>query len=234
MDGRGCGRIGRLARRFRLAPLAVPGIEMRHALPSPRKFLVLGVCWWSGFFVMSVELLAGRGLAPDFGNSIYVWGSVIFVFMLALSLGYLAGGRLSGAVRRGRALGWLLIAAALSLVPVVTLGDAVLDAIFDHVRDPRYGSLLGAALLYSLPTAISGAVSPVAIRLLVTELDATGRSAGTLYFVSTFGSAAGTIVTSFYLVLLAGVDHILLGLGAVSLAVGTTAILFGGGPHAGE
>ena len=42
---------------------------------------------------MAVELLGGRLLAPTFGSSIYVWGAIITVFMLALSLGYLAGGR---------------------------------------------------------------------------------------------------------------------------------------------
>ena len=38
------------------------------------------------------------------------------------------------------------------------------------------------------------------------SLHASGRSAGSLYFVSTFGSAAGTLVTSFYLVLLFEVE----------------------------
>ena len=59
---------------------------MRTAL----EYVIAG---WSGFFVMAVELLGGRLLAPTFGSSIYVWGAIITVFMLALSLGYLAGGR---------------------------------------------------------------------------------------------------------------------------------------------
>ena len=48
-----------------------------------------------GFVIMSLELLGGRVLAPYFGSSIYVWGSIITVFMLSLALGYLFGGRLS-------------------------------------------------------------------------------------------------------------------------------------------
>ncbi len=36
---------------------------------------------------MLVELLGGRLISPFFGSSIYVWGSVIFVFMLGLALG---------------------------------------------------------------------------------------------------------------------------------------------------
>ena len=46
-----------------------------------------------GFVIMSLELLGGRVLAPYFGSSIYVWGSIITVFMLSLALGYLFGGR---------------------------------------------------------------------------------------------------------------------------------------------
>ena len=34
-------------------------------------------------------------MAPYFGSSIYVWGSIITIFMLSLSLGYLFGGKLS-------------------------------------------------------------------------------------------------------------------------------------------
>ena len=48
------------------------------------RFLVFLIAGWSGFFVMAVELLGGRVLAPSFGNSIYVWGGVITMFMLCL------------------------------------------------------------------------------------------------------------------------------------------------------
>jgi len=49
----------------------------------------------AGFIIMAIELLGGRILAPYFGSSIYVWGSIITVFMLSLSIGYLCGGKLS-------------------------------------------------------------------------------------------------------------------------------------------
>ncbi|HEX7113970.1 MAG TPA: hypothetical protein VF193_02460, partial [Steroidobacter sp.] len=50
-----------------------------------------------------------------------------------------------------------------------------------------------------------------------------GRHAGQLYFVSTFGSAAGTLLTSFYLVLIMEVNHILLSLMLVSGVLGALA-----------
>jgi len=191
-----------------------------------RTVLVFVLAGWSGFFVMAVELLSGRLLAPSFGNSIYVWGGVITVFMVALSVGYLLGGHYSMFSPTLRRLGGLLIAAGIATLPVVAFGDQALDWVFDHVNDPRYGSLLASSMLFFVPTAISGMVSPYAIRLLVTQLNVTGKSAGSVYFVSTFGSATGTILTSFYLVLLLEVNQILFAMMATSTGLGLLPLLF--------
>jgi len=189
------------------------------------RFLIYLVAGWSGYYVMAIELLSGRILAPNFGNSIYVWGGIITVFMMALSVGYLAGGQFSTRAPNRAKLGGLLLAAALATLPVVTFGNAVLDALFERVHDPRYASLLASTTLFFVPTAISGMVSPYAVRLLATSLSATGRSAGSLYFVSTFGSAAGTILTSFYMVLWFEIDQIFVGMMAASAVIGGVAIL---------
>jgi hypothetical protein len=185
-------------------------------------YLVAG---WSGFFVMSFELLGGRVLAPYFGSSIYVWGAIIGVFMLALSLGYLLGGRASLRSPTQRRLGVILLAAAVTTLPVLVCADPVLDWLSAAGFDPRLGSLAGATSLFFLPTMISGMISPYAIRLAVPERMSAGHQAGKLYFVSTFGSAAGTLLTSFYLVLYLEVNQILLLLAGVSLAVALVAIV---------
>jgi len=191
-----------------------------------RRFAIFAIAAWSGYYVMAVELLSGRILAPSFGNSIYVWGGIITVFMLALSLGYLLGGQLSLFTPTLRRMGLVLIAAALASLPIVLLGDRVLDWIFEHIQDPRYASLVASSLLFFVPTAISGMVSPYAVRLLATTVASTGRSAGVLYFVSTFGSAAGTILTSFYMVLWFEVNQIFVGMIVVSFLLGLAALPF--------
>lgn len=185
-------------------------------------YLIAG---WSGFFVMAIELLSGRLLAPYFGGSIYVWGAIITVFMLALSLGYLWGGRASLHAPSLKRLALILLAAAVTTLPVLLLGDSLLERLSALVSDPRFGSLVAAALLFFLPTCISGMVSPYAVRLLVADRASAGHLAGKLYFVSTFGSAAGTILTSFYLVLYLEVNQILLLLLAISAVVGMIAWL---------
>ena len=150
---------------------------------------------------MSLELLGGRVLAPYFGGSIYVWGSIITVFMLALSAGYLLGGYLSLKRPNLHKLGFILLGAGVLVCPLVLIAEPAMVWIFDRVEDPRYGSLLASMVLFMPPTIILGMISPYAVRLLVKTTEESGRVAGTLYFVSTFGSALGTLGTSFYFVL---------------------------------
>jgi len=181
-----------------------------------RTAVCLAVAFWSGFFVMGVELLGGRILAPNFGSSIYVWGALITVFMLALSLGYLAGGRWSQHRPTLKRLALLLAAAALTALPVLPLSGAVLEELAFTIPDPRFGSLTASTLLFFVPTFFCGMISPYCVRLMVDAKESAGKRAGLLYFVSTFGSAAGTIMTSFYFVLWFEVNAILIGLIAIS------------------
>ena len=187
---------------------------------------------WSGFFVMGVELLGGRLMAPYFGSSIFVWGALIAVFMTALALGYLIGGQLSLRSPSLRGLGLLLIAEALLALPVILFADPVFDALSFSIEDPRYGSLLAALLMFSAPTVFSGMVSPYAVRLLIDNIERSGQSAGRLYFASTLGSAGGTILTTFYLVLLFEIDTIIVGLIAISFAIGAWLFMTGRGRRA--
>jgi len=62
-------------------------------------------------------------------------------------------------------------------------------------------------------------VSPYAVRLLVHEQRLSGQRAGQLYFISTFGSAAGTIATAFYLVLYLEINEIIWAMVAISAAL---------------
>jgi hypothetical protein len=189
-------------------------------MKTAATILSYAIATWSGFFVMAIELLGARLLAPTFGSSIYVWGALITVFMLALSIGYLAGGRYSMRKPTHRKLGMILALAAVTALPAVAWSESLLEVISIAVPDPRYGSLLAATALFLVPTALSGMVSPYAVRLMVQESASAGRHAGQLYFASTFGSATGTLLTSFYLVLWLEVNQILLSMILVSGLLG--------------
>ena len=187
--------------------------------------LVLTMAFSSGFIIMSVELLGGRIMAPYFGSSIYVWGSIITVFMLSLSIGYLVGGRLSLHKPNLQKYGLFYIFAALMLTPTIMLDDNMMDWVFVRYEDPRYGSLLASAFLFFIPTVLLGMIAPYSVRLLVETATESGRIAGGLYFVSTLGSALGTLATSFYLVLWFEVNAILISMSAILVSLGLIAII---------
>lgn len=192
-------------------------------------WVVLLLAFTSGFIIMSVELLGGRILAPYFGSSIYVWGSIISIFMVALSVGYLIGGRLSVLSPNLGRYGLFFLLAALGLLPIVLFANQAMDAVFAAIDDPRYGSLLASTLLFFIPTAILGMIAPYSVRLMVNNTDHSGQVAGGLYFVSTLGSALGTLLTSFYLVLWFDMNTILLAMITVLLLAGVLAIVLNRG-----
>ncbi len=173
-----------------------------------------------GFVIMSLELLGGRVLAPYFGSSIYVWGSIITVFMLSLALGYLAGGRLSVREPSLSKFGTIFLIGAILMYPLILYADPAMQWIFDRIEDPRFGSLVASTLLFMVPTVILGMISPYSVRLLVETVERAGQVAGRLYFVSTLGSSLGTLATSFYLVLIFEINTILIAL------TGTLVVMF--------
>ena len=94
-----------------------------------------------------------------------------------------------------------------------------------NIEDPRYGALLASIFLFFIPTSILGMISPYSVRLMVDREDHSGHMAGLLYFISTLGSALGTLGTSFYFVLWYEVNQILWG-AVVSLMVAGLVVLF--------
>ena len=201
--------------------MSQPTIEPRTRRPI---WLILCLAFTSGFIIMSVELLGGRILAPYFGSSIYVWGSIITIFMMALSVGYLIGGRLSLHQPSLFRYGLFFIIAAIALTPVIVFANAWMDAVFIRIEDPRYGSLVASTVLFFIPTAILGMIAPYSVRLVVESTTTSGQVAGALYFVSTLGSALGTLMTSFYLVLWFDMNTIISVMIAALLIAGVAAM----------
>ncbi|MEQ5873032.1 fused MFS/spermidine synthase [Pseudoalteromonas sp. NFXS39] len=187
--------------------------------------LIYFLAFSSGFCIMGIELLGGRILAPYFGSSVHIWGSIITVFMLSLSIGYLLGGKLSIRNPSLTKYGLIFFVASIMVVPIVLFAEPIMTFIFTYIEDSRYGSLLASTALFFIPTTILGMISPYSVRLLVTDHEKSGQVAGGLYFVSTLGSALGTIITSFYMVLAFDVNDIIKTFAAVLGLLGLLAIV---------
>ena len=181
----------------------------------------------SGAVLMSLEILGSRVLAPDYGNSIFVWGSLIGVFLAALSLGYYLGGILADRRPRLSFLAALLAAAGMFtlLIPALSPGLAARLAAWD-LAGPRLGPLSASILLFFVPGVLIGTVSPYAVRLRSPATEGVGLAAGRLYALSTLGSLVGTFATAFFLIPAAGVRELVHWLGVVLLGTSAAGLAY--------
>ena len=163
--------------------------------------------------------MASRVIAPYFGNSVYVWGSLIGVFLAALSAGYYLGGRLSTRwPQRGPFLALVFLAGAATF-PIPHFADAVLGGIAAHDYGPRGNPLLGSTALFFIPAMLMATISPYAVRLRAQSVEGIGSVAGMLYALSTLGSIAGTLLAAFVLISTFGVRAIMQMLGGTEMAL---------------
>lgn len=164
---------------------------------------------------MSFEILGSRVLAPNFGSSVFVWGSLISVFLTGLSAGYYLGGRIADRDPSSKKLGLMIIAPGVLFLAFPLYSAPVSDWIFIQDLGVRLSPLIASLVLFLLPSVFLGIVSPYTAKLMICSLHTSGKTIGTLYALSTFGSIIGTLVTSFYLITIAGVNALIMGQGAL-------------------
>jgi MFS family permease len=163
---------------------------------------VIFIACVSGWFVMELEILGVRALTPYFGSAVYVvMGSVVGVFLLSLSAGYMLGGWLSRKVNIPRMLGINLILCGAWLCAMPVFIEPVCDGMYNIGLNEKWGSLLAAIILFGLPTVLLGTITPTAVRWLTSEASESGVKAGLVLALSTAASFAGCVVSAFYLVL---------------------------------
>lgn len=171
-----------------------------------------------GALVMALEVLGARVIGPFFGVSLFVWTSLIGVTLLALALGYAAGGVFADRWRSPDGL-----YAAVVLAGVFVLLTPILKSPVLKLFAPlgiRAGSFAGALVLFGPPLFLLGFVTPWVIRIAATETKRLGRTVGLLSAASTAGSLAGTLLTGYVLVSRFGVTRILQGAGTLLLLLG--------------
>ena len=171
------------------------------------------VVFVSGAVLMALEIAGSRVLAPHFGSSIFVWGSLISVVMAALSVGYYWGGWLSMREPSYAKLMLLLIIPGIVVFSLPFIYPAINEWIAMRDFGNRMNPLIACSALFLLPGVFMGTISPYVIRLAATQLHTVGSTAGTLYALSTCGSIFGTLLTAFYLIPVLGVSNIIHALG---------------------
>ena len=169
----------------------------QRAISAARFYSIVAA---TGAVIMALEILSSRVLAPFFGNSVYVWGSIISVFLAALSAGYFWGGRLADRQPRLALLGRLLALAAAFMVALLFFGSRLAGLVGAATAYSPGGTLVATTLLFGPPSVLLATVSPFAIRLATRDLAYLGDTAGRLFALSTAGSLFGTLACTFLLI----------------------------------
>lgn len=173
-----------------------------------------------GAAVLAIEILGTRILGPFYGVSLFLWSALITVTLVALSAGYVIGGRLADRKPRESRIYLLLAGAGLWTVLIPWITHPVLA-----LAEPlglRVAVLVAAFLLFAPPLTLLGMVSPYAIRVRASSMEIVGRTAGDLYAISTLGSVAAALLTGFILIPNVGVQRLTLMTGG--LLLGTAAL----------
>jgi len=192
--------------------------ERIAAAPSLPSLPVIGVVVFGGGAIgMVLELVGSRLLAPYFGNSLFVWTSLIGVMLGFMSLGYFLGGRLADKHVDTKYLFWILLGAAASVALIAVTQAAVLPAL-SKSSSVRLFSVISAAILFAIPSTLLGMVSPYCIRLRMHSVEDSGATVGSLYALSTLGSIAGTFAAGFWLISVFGSLNLVM-LIAIALAL---------------
>lgn len=187
-----------------------------------RHFPLYVVVSISGAAVLAIEILGTRILGPYYGVGLFLWSALITVTLAALSLGYLLGGRWADRGPRYSRLALILTLAGIWLLAVPILKRPLITGL--EPLGLRPAVLAAAALLFFVPLAFLGMVSPYAIRLRAHHLEEVGRSAGDIYAVSTVASVVAALLTGFVLIPSVGVSKLLLFLGVFLIAGALVAV----------
>ena len=174
--------------------------------------------------VLILEILAARLLAPYVGVTLETYTAIIGTVLAGIALGHYVGGRAADRHDPRRLLGPLLVAGgvlSLATIPLVRL-----------VGQPGGGgeaqAIVLSAIGFFLPAAVLSAVSPAVVKLQLRDLGSTGSVVGYLSALGTAGAIAGTFLAGFVLVEVAATSTSIIVTGALLVAAGVAAWVWGG------
>jgi spermidine synthase len=212
--------------RRRWSRPAGPGDPRPRARPEiprsflPRRRIVLAATFVSGFVALALEVLWTRMLAEGTGSNIYIFTTILAIFLFGIAAGSYLYRRFSRP--EGERLGLLgLCLAGVGVLAQITvvLGSGILG---------HFASKIGTVVVLLPATVLMGYAFPLAGRLATPSAEAAGGSVGLLYAANTGGSILGSFGAAFVLAGTLGTNGSVLLLGGLNLLAG--AVLFAADP----
>ncbi|MFC1617893.1 spermidine synthase [Patescibacteria group bacterium] len=187
-------------------------------MPKSKTFYYL-TAFIGGMTIMAIEMSAVRVISPYFGSSIFVWTNILGIIMIALATGYFFGGRVADKAPHPKVFFTIVLFGAIAVMTLPFVAQPLLENLseFMHLSTTSLilCSLAANMLLFFIPFALLGMISPYLIRLSTHKVEKTGNVSGTIFAISTLGSITGTFLPTLLTVPLFGVKRTIILFGAI-------------------
>lgn len=180
---------------------------MHKLNPSTKQIILLYCCYFLiGFALLSLEVIWGRLTSLTLGSSIRAYSITLAAVMAGLFFGTFHGNRICASAEMKRLfiymIGFALLAgvASISFVYLPEFFKFWRFSLPLSAKAAYYVTLVQVSVLVFLPAFFAGAVFPIAIQILVPDVEHAGRTAGFLYMMNSMGAISGCLLTGFVLI----------------------------------
>ena len=172
------------------------------------------------FCLLVLEIVAGRLMAPIVGVNLYTWTSIIGVILTGISIGNYLGGIIADRWASRSMLATLFILSGLTSASI--LGSIkLISPLTDFDAPLLIEIILIFSAVFLLPSIVLGTISPIVIKLTLTDLKNSGNIVGKIYAAGSVGSILGTFATGFFLISTFGTRLIIWCVASGLILVGT-------------
>lgn len=147
---------------------------------------------------MGVELLVAKMLAPVYGDSIYVWTTVIGTTIAALSIGYFIGGIIIDKYKNTNHLLIVSLIAATVILFIPSIVDILTKSFIDS-------DIISSVIIISITVLIPsllflGMIPSMIIGIWSVNIENVGATSGNVFSISTIGGIISALLMGFYII----------------------------------
>jgi len=151
-----------------------------------------------GSVVMAIEVLAARMIAPYFGSSLNVWGTVIGITLIGLALGYYLGGILGDKFNTRLMMHAVLLIASIFVCCMHFISEQMIGGLASI--DSNYPLFGISACLLLPPLIFLGMIPSMLIRHLSTVANDAGTFTGKVFTLSSASGIITLFILGFYII----------------------------------
>ncbi|MBI2968142.1 MAG: fused MFS/spermidine synthase [Bacteroidetes bacterium] len=176
---------------------------MKQTLTSSNNYLLsqnilLILAFLEGSSVMAIELLSGKMFAPYYGNSLYIWTTVIGITLAGMAAGYYTGGFLVTRFHTRPVVLYFFLAASALVTFLPSLANSIMVGTLE--MGYKKGAVISALLFLFPVMCCHGMIPPALIKTATDKEDISGKMTGKIYAVSTTGGIIATLVFGFLII----------------------------------